>query len=61
MREYADYRDGTVTSAELWRWNPAATRATRTEVDATDRLVAKLTAAGVEPNVLDRDLSGTRP
>jgi pilus assembly protein CpaF len=61
VREYADYRDGTVTSAELWRWNPAATRAIRTEVDTTDRLVAKLTAAGLDPNLLDRDPSGARP
>jgi len=60
VREYADYRDGTVTSAELWRFEPRAGRAVRTEVDATDGLTAKLTAAGVDANLLDRDPVGGR-
>jgi pilus assembly protein CpaF len=61
IREYADYRDGTVSSAELWRWNPAAGRATRTDLDATDELVAKLTAGGVDANLLARDPAGRLP
>jgi pilus assembly protein CpaF len=60
VREYAEYRDGTVTSAELWRFEPRAGRAVRTDVDATDRLTAKLTAAGVDANLLDRDPVGGR-
>jgi pilus assembly protein CpaF len=61
IREYADYRDGAVASAELWRWNPGLGRATRTDVDVTDRLLAKLTAAGAPPELLARDPAGFRP
>jgi pilus assembly protein CpaF len=58
VREYADCRDGTVASAELWRWNPAAGRATRTDADMTDRLAAVLAGAGVDAAVLARDPAG---
>lgn len=42
-------------AGQLWRWNPAAGRATRTRMEASDRLTAKLAAAGLDPNVLARD------
>lgn len=46
---------GAVSAAELWRWNPAAGAPTRTDLPASDELTAKLTAAGLDTNVLDRD------
>jgi pilus assembly protein CpaF len=58
--EYADFRDGTVTSAELWRYHPDAGRAVRTDLEITDTLTAKLTAAGLDANILDRDPSQAR-
>jgi len=42
VREIVDYRAGTVSSTELWRWSPRAGRAVRTEVDLSERLAAKL-------------------
>ncbi|WP_307874805.1 ATPase, T2SS/T4P/T4SS family [Frankia nepalensis] len=42
IREIGEYRAGTVSSAELWRWHPRAARAVRTEVDLSERLTAKL-------------------
>ncbi|WP_239335297.1 ATPase, T2SS/T4P/T4SS family [Frankia sp. CiP3] len=57
IREYVDYRDGQVTSAELWRWNPRAGRAMRTDNDISDRLGATFVGAGIDPTVLARDTS----
>jgi pilus assembly protein CpaF len=55
VREIEDYRDGVVASAELWRWEPGAGRAVRTDLAITDRLAAKLRAAGLDPHLLERD------
>ncbi|WP_261570265.1 ATPase, T2SS/T4P/T4SS family [Frankia gtarii] len=44
-----------VSVAELWRWNPAAGATTRTDLAASDELTAKLTGAGLDANILDRD------
>ena len=60
VHEYADFRDGTVTSAELWRFDPALGRAVRTDLEITEQLTAKLTAAGLDPRILDRDPSQAR-
>jgi pilus assembly protein CpaF len=46
-----------VSIAELWRWNPAADRATRTDLAASDELTARMSGAGLDPNILDRDRS----
>jgi pilus assembly protein CpaF len=54
VREVADYRDGAVTSAELWRWDPRAGRAVRTEVDMSDGLSEKLSRARIDPAALVR-------
>ncbi|MBL7498272.1 CpaF family protein [Frankia sp. CNm7] len=42
IREIGEYRAGSVSSAELWRWHPRAARAVRTEVDLSEQLTAKL-------------------
>ncbi|WP_131770939.1 ATPase, T2SS/T4P/T4SS family, partial [Candidatus Protofrankia californiensis] len=64
VREFAEYRDGRVTSAELWRWNPAVGHATRTDADMTDRVASLLAAAGVDRGILARQrgaAGGTGP
>jgi pilus assembly protein CpaF len=60
VREYGEYRDGTVTSARLWAYHHAAGRAVRTDVAMTDGLAAKLAAAGAPPQLLERDRNGVR-
>ena len=55
IRELAEYRDGGVASAELWRWEPAAGQAVRTDVAMSERLVAKLRGAGIDHRLLERD------
>lgn len=54
IREYGEYRDGAVTSAELWRWDPRAGFAVRTDMEATPQLTAKLARGGLDPAVLRR-------
>lgn len=54
IREIADYRDGQVTSSELWRWEPAADQVIRTDLPMSERLVAKLRASGADPRSLER-------
>ncbi|MCM3920278.1 Flp pilus assembly complex ATPase component TadA [Frankia sp. AiPs1] len=44
-----------VSVAELWRWNPSAGAPTRTDLAASEELTAKLTGAGLDANILDRD------
>ncbi|MCM3883553.1 ATPase, T2SS/T4P/T4SS family [Frankia sp. R82] len=46
-----------VSIAELWRWNPSAGRATRTDLVASDELTARMTGAGLDVNILDRNRS----
>jgi pilus assembly protein CpaF len=55
IRELAEYRDGKVASAELWRWDPSVGQAARTETLMSERLTAKLRAAGLDPHLLERD------
>ncbi|MEX5709926.1 ATPase, T2SS/T4P/T4SS family [Parafrankia sp. FMc6] len=55
LLEIAGRGERGLLAGQLWQWNPAAGRATRTGVEASDRLTAKLTAAGLDPNVLARD------
>lgn len=58
IRELAEYRDGTVTSAELWRYDPGAAQTLRTDLEITDALAAKLVHAGLDPAVLERNRHG---
>nr|MDT0667409.1 hypothetical protein [Micromonospora sp. DSM 115978] len=57
VREYGEFRDGGLTSAELWAWEARAGRAVRTDTEPTDRLHTKLLAAGLNPAVLARGRS----
>ncbi|MCK9895039.1 ATPase, T2SS/T4P/T4SS family [Frankia sp. AgB32] len=52
LREVAEYRDGRVTSSELWRWDPRSRRAVRTDLEFSDQLAGKLRAAGVGASAL---------
>ncbi|ABD12689.1 Flp pilus assembly protein, ATPase CpaF [Frankia casuarinae] len=54
VHEVGEYREGRVTSAELWRWDARIERAVRTDLDFSDQLAAKLRSAGVGPAVLTR-------
>jgi pilus assembly protein CpaF len=58
VHEVGEYRDGRVTSAELWRWEPRSRQALRTDLDFSEQLAAKLRSAGVAPAVLARRRTG---
>jgi pilus assembly protein CpaF len=55
IREYGDYRDGAVASAQLWAYDHAAGRVVRTDVQMSESLTAKLRAAGAPVELLERD------
>jgi pilus assembly protein CpaF len=55
VREIAEYRDGMVASAELWRWEPGEGRAVRTNIAMSERLSAKLRTAGLDSHLTERD------
>jgi pilus assembly protein CpaF len=60
VREFGEYRDGSVTSAQLWAYDHRAARAVRTCVEMTERLAVKLLSAGAPTELLERDRSQVR-
>ncbi|EFC81312.1 ATPase, T2SS/T4P/T4SS family [Parafrankia sp. EUN1f] len=61
LLEVAGRSERGLLAGQLWRWNPNAGRATRTSVEASDRLGAKLAAAGLDPNILARERTSPVP